>query len=198
MPGVIGTADGAHDGFWQATVARLAAGVGATVSLDLGDRDTTDGDGTARVFARTTRTVHAWQVTATRTCADGATTVVRMWPADATGAFWGRVPVGSRTDCRLDARVAGVGEASTPLGHPADDDWSPRWTQASMEAVATGSGGLFVTDGDVGPLVDQWLRARGSERRPEPRYPMRSWWWVLPFVASLSGEWWLRRRAGLR
>ncbi|HVG85219.1 MAG TPA: hypothetical protein VM820_11900 [Vicinamibacterales bacterium] len=192
------TADGAHDGFWQATVARLAAGVGATVSLDLGDGDTTDGDGTARVLARTTRTISAWQVTATRTCADGATTVVRMWPADATGAFWGRVPVGSRVDCRLDARVAGVGEASMPLGQPLAVDWSPRWTQASMEAVATGSGGLFVSDGVVGPLVDQWLRARGTERRPEPRYPMRSWWWVLPFVASLSGEWWLRRRAGLR
>ena len=30
------------------------------------------------------------------------------------------------------------------------------------------------------------------------RHPMRSTWWLLPFVVCLSSEWWLRRRRGLR
>jgi hypothetical protein len=30
------------------------------------------------------------------------------------------------------------------------------------------------------------------------RRPLRSTWWLLAFAASLSGEWWLRRRRGHR
>lgn len=30
------------------------------------------------------------------------------------------------------------------------------------------------------------------------RRPMRSLWWMIPFTACLNGEWWLRRRRGLR
>jgi hypothetical protein len=33
---------------------------------------------------------------------------------------------------------------------------------------------------------------------PIVRRPMRSVWWMLPFAACLSAEWWLRRRRGLR
>src|SRR5262249_2929737 len=32
----------------------------------------------------------------------------------------------------------------------------------------------------------------------ETMRPMRSVWWLAPFVACLSGEWWLRRRSGRR
>jgi hypothetical protein len=50
----------------------------------------------------------------------------------------------------------------------------------------------------VRSIVQGWLDKRGTERRPETRYPMRSWWWLLPFAGCLTAEWWLRRRAGLR
>ena len=30
------------------------------------------------------------------------------------------------------------------------------------------------------------------------RHPMRSVWWIVPFAACLSVEWWQRRRRGLR
>jgi hypothetical protein len=30
------------------------------------------------------------------------------------------------------------------------------------------------------------------------RHPMRSGWWIVPFAACLSAEWWFRRRRGLR
>jgi hypothetical protein len=67
-----------------------------------------------------------------------------------------------------------------------------------MEAIAARTGGAVVTDEHVAPVVQAWLDARGPERRPETRHPMRSWWWLFPFAGCLAGEWWLRRRAGLR
>jgi hypothetical protein len=67
-----------------------------------------------------------------------------------------------------------------------------------MEELARRTGGMVITDLQPEPLVRRWLDGRGGEPRPEPRYPMRAWWWVLPLAGCLAGEWWLRRRAGLR
>jgi hypothetical protein len=68
-------------------------------------------------------------------------------------------------------------------------------------------------------LIDSWVSARGGrvvaasqldqlgamldgavrvEPRMETWHPMRSAWWIVPFVLALSGEWWLRRRRGLK
>lgn len=190
-------ADGAYDDFWRATIARLAIGVGPAVAIEVSDPRAA-GDETARLRARTARDMPGWQVTATRTCADGTTTAVRMWPADASGAFRGRVPVGSRSGCRVDALVEGLGEASSPMDQASPSDWSPRWTRAEMIAVTRDSGGVVADDGEVGPLVQRWRDARSAEHRPELRYPMRSWWWLPLLVICLAGEWWIRRRAGLR
>jgi hypothetical protein len=192
------TADGAFDSFWRATVARLAISVGPPVALRISD----DGEGThgatAGLTARTTRRMPEWTVTATRRCDNGDATSVRLWPADGTGAFAGHVPIGSRTGCRLEAEVAGLGRATATLDRTEAPLRYPRWDQSEMRALALRTGGLVIDNGIVQPLVRSWLDARSAERRPEPRYPMRSWWWLLPLIASLSGEWWLRRRAGLR
>lgn len=191
------TSDGAFDDFWRATIARLAAAVGPSLAIQVGD-PAGSGDETVRLQARTMGPMPAWRVSATRACGVEAATVVRMWPADAAGGFRGRVPAGSRADCRVDARVEGVGERSATLEQASAIARSPRWTQEEMAAIASKSGGTLITDGDVSSLVSGWLQTHSAERRPEPRYPMRSWWWLLPFVASLAGEWWLRRRTGLR
>jgi hypothetical protein len=106
--------------------------------------------------------------------------------------------VGTRDGCRVEASIAGLGSATAHLAEVAVSDRYLRWDQPAMQELAARTGGLFIDRVDVGPLANSWLEARGAERRPEPRYPMRSWWWVVPFIACLSGEWWLRRRAGLR
>jgi hypothetical protein len=180
-------------------VARLASAVGPAVTLQLSD-DNLSGSGevTARLTAQTTRTIPVWNVAATRTCDDGEVDVVRMWPGDAAGSFAGRVPIGTRDGCRMEATVAGIGTADAPLAEVATNLRYPRWDQEQMQELAARTGGLFIDHADARPLVDAWLQARGAERRPEPVHPMRSWWWAVPFIACLSGEWWLRRRAGLR
>jgi hypothetical protein len=190
--------DGAYDRFWRATVAGLAMAVGPPVTLELVEASPGgNGEVEARVRARTVGHIDAWQATATRTCAQGDVVPLRLWPGDATGAFTARVPIGARTGCRVAVQVAGVGEA---VAHLSDGPGGSthRWTPADMDALAARTGGLVVRDRHVQPLVQAWIAARGTTRRPEALHPMRSWWWVIPFAASLAGEWWLRRRAGLR
>jgi len=191
--------NGAFERFWRSTVAGLAMAVGPPVAVDL-VRTTmgTDGEVYAEVRARTVREAEAWEAAATRTCDEGDAVPLRLWPAGAAGSFTARVPVGARTGCRVVVAVAGVGDGSARLVDGAGDASSHRWTRFDAEAIAGRTGGLVVSDGDVSPIVQAWLAARGTERRPQQRHPMRSWWWLLPFVGSLAGEWWLRRRAGLR
>lgn len=191
--------DGAFERFWRSTVAGLAMAVGPPVAVDLVRATAgTDGEVHAEVRARTVREVEAWEATATRTCDEGDGMPLRLWPAGAAGSFTARVPIGARTGCRVVVDVAGVGDGSARLVYGAGGESSRRWTRSDAEAIASRTGGLVVRAGDVSPIVQAWLDARGTERRPQQQYPMRSWWWLLPFVASLAGEWWLRRRAGLR
>jgi hypothetical protein len=56
---------------------------------------------------------------------------------------------------------------------------------------------------DVAPerlaVLERFLRSIvAGPPAPIERRPMRSIWWMLPFAACLSAEWWLRRRRGLR
>lgn len=191
--------DGAFDRFWRATVAGLAGGAGNVIDVQLSR--STPGDGgevSAHVQGRTVRPPTEWQVSATRTCADGAAAPLRLWPSDAAGAFTGRVPMGGRSDCRVAIRMAGLGEAGAAARIASAGVSSQRWSLADMERLAARAGGRVVRDADFAPVVQGWLDSRGRERRPEPRYPMRSWLWLLPLTGCLAGEWWLRRRAGWR
>jgi hypothetical protein len=191
--------DRSFDRFWQATVAGLAGAVPGTVDLKVIRMPPEAGGETqARVRGRSLRETTAWTAGVRRTCSDGESVPVRVWPDDAAGAFSGRVPLGTRTGCRLVASIANVGEATVALADIAGPGASHRWSRAEMNEIAARTGGVVAPDETMQAIVQSWLAARGPERRAETRYPMRSWWWLLPFASSLAAEWWLRRRAGLR
>jgi len=191
--------DGAFERFWQATIAALAGGVSEPVDVRV-TRETPEDGGEVEVSvrARSVSEVKSWRVAATRTCDLGEPVAIRLWPGDAAGAFYGRVPLGTRTGCQIAASVDGLGQGTAAIGGSAARGSSQRWTRAEVASIAARTGGAVVTDGDIEPVVRAWLGARGPERRPETRHPMRSWWWLIPFAGCLAGEWWLRRRAGLR
>jgi hypothetical protein len=128
---------------------------------------------------------------------------VRLWPDAEPGVFTGTLnaPTGPGVYA-VSARGAQVGAgaewtAQTPLivdagarrARGADDRW---------RAATESRGGVAVTRDHI----DRVMRA--VQHRPAARagsgriWPMRSAWWLLPFAACLGGEWWLRRRAGLR
>jgi hypothetical protein len=69
---------------------------------------------------------------------------------------------------------------------------------SDLEALAGRTGGMVASDGDLAPVTERLRALRSETSTPELRHPMRSLWWLLPFAGCLSGEWWLRRRTGLR
>jgi hypothetical protein len=58
--------------------------------------------------------------------------------------------------------------------------------------------GIDVTPDRVADVVRFIRNNVPAPRLPRSLHPMRSTWWIVPFAACLSGEWWLRRRQGKR
>jgi hypothetical protein len=122
---------------------------------------------------------------------------VRVWPTGALGEFAGELPLTDSGACRIEVtindRVAtgAIAVADRPLT-------GVERTLAKLERRATVSGGVVARAGEEDAIV----RAIASQPSPAAAettvHPMRVPWWMLPFAACLSAEWWLRRRSGLR
>jgi hypothetical protein len=70
-------------------------------------------------------------------------------------------------------------------------------TLAQLERTVRESGGVVATVGrerDVATAVGSTTALSSVVSV----HPMRAAWWMLPFAACLTAEWWLRRREGLR
>src|SRR5262249_4335834 len=68
---------------------------------------------------------------------------------------------------------------------------------AMLSAWTSAHGGIAVTADQLDTLEDAILRVVRAPVETAQAFPMRSTWWLLPFVLGLSGDWWLRRRRGL-
>jgi paraquat-inducible protein B len=55
----------------------------------------------------------------------------------------------------------------------------------------------MVAGDQVDELVAGIHASAGDVQEQQAFRPMRSPYWLIPFVACLAGEWWLRRRTGL-
>jgi hypothetical protein len=67
-----------------------------------------------------------------------------------------------------------------------------------LERFAIRTGGVVTNSGSETTVTSALALALAQPAVPVPFHPMRSPWWMSPFVACLGVEWWLRRRAGLR
>lgn len=123
----------------------------------------------------------------------GRRTPVRLWPGDRAGVYeaWLAAPAGGTYT--VTAEGAGVeAEAllrtSEIVRHPAAG-----WTSIAPIAAHSGGG----TARDLQEVREQLERFTAPEIE-EPRRPMRSPWWIVPFAGCLCAEWLIRRRQGLR
>ena len=187
------------DRFWRATVARLAEATGPPVWVRASPEWTRPGEDVAlRVSVRSMRVVNDWVVTADLICPDSPAETVRLWPGGAAGEFRGQMrPHPSSTRCETTARVASVGEGRAAIQvTPEAPTTGP--AEEALQAVVARTGGITVEAREATRVVDALRAGRSTDRVAEQRHPMRSMWWMLPFAACLAGEWWLRRRIGLR
>jgi hypothetical protein len=194
-----GGGDEAYARFWRVAVARLAEAAGPAVAVSVEPTWARPGqDVSVRVSARSTAVVTTWLATATLACDDSAGLPLRLWPANAAGEFEARARLdGSTASCTVTARVEGLGEGTAHiLVTPRAPE--PASSPELLDRAIARTGGLALRESDVPRLVDASRAGGSTDRVPDTRYPMRSSWWMLPLVTCLAGEWWLRRRNGLR
>jgi hypothetical protein len=189
------------DRFWQSLVADAAAAAPAPVAVSAMRTVASPGE---RV--EMTALVRDAAVAATKQepagvsaalVTDARATPIRIYSGDRAGSFHGvvRAPAtpglyrlavaanGARGDAALMVR----GDAAQPSPEAPD----------LVRAWAESRGGAAISAADVGSLGTRLLATIHPADRRMTWHPMRSAWWILPFAALLSLEWWLRRRRGL-
>jgi hypothetical protein len=124
-----------------------------------------------------------------------------LWPAAEAGVFRGTFTA-RETDGRstIVARVDGASPLSASRTIPvrADTRRALPETTAPLSLVSSSHNGIDVTPDNVAEIAQFIRRTVTAPESPVTRRPMRSGWWMIPFAAGLSAEWYLRRRRGAR
>ena len=190
-----GLNQGGFDRFWTSLVAEGAA-LGESLQMQF-DQEIASRGSRARFTVSDRRLEPRGTIAASAVAhCDSGTHTIRLWPGGTEGEFTGEVPAAERGMCTV---VATVDERSV-TGSIAIVDRPARGTEltlAKLERQARVSGGVIARAGDERTVTGQ-LAAVATTSRVVSVHPMRQPWWILPFAACLSAEWWLRRRDALR
>jgi hypothetical protein len=185
----------AFDRFWQSTIAGLALAAPPPIELRVVPallHPLERGEVIVRVRSR-----EAVPVSAT---IDGDQPI-RLSPAAEAGVFTGRFVAGGtagRSTVRVEAGGAQPRSLSQIVLVQSDARAVEAVAAAPLSMLAASHRGVDVTPDH---LADAERFVRNTVVSPPAtvvRHPMRSAWWIVPFAACLSAEWWLRRRRGQR
>jgi hypothetical protein len=185
---------GAFDRFWQSAIAGLALAVPPPIAIAVEPpllRPGEQGEVVVRVRAR--------DVTAVSAVLDGDQPI-RLRPDPEAGVYRGRFTAkASAGRSTLEVRAAGPQSQSASRAILVRPEVERRSIAApALSMLASSHRGIDVPPDRLAEL-EQFLRNTiASPRATSVRHPMRSTWWILPFAACLSAEWWIRRRRGLR
>ncbi|MEY4634408.1 MAG: hypothetical protein RJA55_206 [Acidobacteriota bacterium] len=186
---------GAFDRFWRSLVLASAA-AGEVLQIDLAAPIAAPGAQVPfTVRHRSMESARPRTVTASATCGTDAPAPIRLWPQGAPGVFSGVVPVEGGERCELRIEVEGGPVAARGIAVTTGATGSVSAVMRQLERIAEDTGGGL---GDVTTVTEALAGLPAPAEAPAPSHPMRSPWWLSPFVACLGLEWWLRRRAGLR
>jgi len=186
---------GAFDRFWQSTIAGLALATPPAIDVEV-----TPAVLRPRDASSVTVRVRDGEPTAVAASFGGQP--VRLVPEAERGVYRGRLTAGESANLAtldvqaLDGRGA---RESTILSVPiVVDAQAPAGVEPPLSLLSASHHGLDVAPGRTREIVDALRQSVHPVRATVHPHPMRSPWWLVPFVACLSAEWWLRRRAGLR
>jgi len=187
--------NGAFDRFWQSTIAGLGLAVPPPIDISIDPPLPQPGervDLTVRVRSRGASSVSA--------SLDG-NQPIRLLPDPEAGRYRGRF-IARETPGRSTLTVEAQGPqplaTSRTLVVPSDVRRVRDAASPALSMLASSHRGIDVTPERLIELERFVRRSVESPRVPIIRHPMRSAWWMLPFAACLSAEWWMRRRRGLR
>jgi len=123
-----------------------------------------------------------------------------LWPEAEADVFSGSFAAGLASLRRITVSAGAEGaEGSTGSAVLAVDPSARRTERlVLLSLLATSRGGIDVSPDRLADLTAYLRREVSAPPVRATTHPMRSAWWIVPFAACLSGEWWLRRRKGLR
>jgi hypothetical protein len=189
------TDEGAFDRFWQSTIAGLALATPAAIDVEV-----TPAVLRPRDAAAVTARVRNGEPTAVTAMFGGQP--VRLVPGAERGVYRGRITAGESTNlATLGVQaVDGRGQRqSAVLSVPIlVDAQASAGVEPPLSLLSASHHGLDVAPARTREIVDALRQSVHPARATVHQHPMRSPWWLLPFVACLSTEWWQRRRGGLR
>ena len=190
---------GAFDRFWQSAIAGLAADARPAIDVEVVPAVLAPGErADVRVRARRASIdlPSGNDLRVTATLPEG--TPVRLWPdiepdtfrgdftaPEAPGAYRVAVTAADRPVETASFVVAEGARAATRAGVP-------------LSLLAESRGGRNFAASDIQALTRTLRQEIATPAVRVERRPMRSVWWLAPFVACLGGDWWMRRRRGLR
>jgi hypothetical protein len=194
--------EGAFDRFWRSAIAGLALATPAPVDVEITPAILPPGE-TARVVAHIHRSALGAAVSGPLRVSARLDTgePLRLWPEAGADVFGGSFVV-SGPPLRRVTVSAGEAEAPGASGSAlvAIDPLARRAEPIALplEMLAVSRGGINVTPDHLSDLEAHLRREVSAPPARTTAHPMRSGFWILPFAACLGGEWWLRRRRGLR
>jgi hypothetical protein len=190
-------ANSTFDSFWQSTVAHAAAGALPPVAVRVAPNALAPGDSAVVTVASRTELLRGNGTASVAASLDDSI-LVRLWPTSTAGEFRGTLR-SSRALGLHQLIVAVNGQRVTaPFIVGADVHQPLGNSDALVAAWAASTGGVALTSNNARDIAAAIQKVRTASIAAEPWHPMRSGWWMLPFALALSGEWWLRRRHGLR
>ena len=127
-------------------------------------------------------------------CADQPSKTLRLWPGGENGVFRGTVSAEGGEACYVRVAIDGAPVATAGFSVTKSPIVGVNATLQKFERFVRLQGGVV---GDEEAIAER-LRTRDMSSQSQQLHPMRSPLWILPFVACLAAEWWLRRRGGLR
>jgi hypothetical protein len=188
--------------FWRASIADAVNAAGDSVVTNVSSTVAHPGEELRiDIEARSTQPLdEELEASAVLDCSGPAvgnsTEPIRLWPVG-RGRFSGRLVPASAGNCHVIASIAKTSATELPL--VVDDDVRVLATKDDELSAAIGAyGGVVVRAGDEGTLVSHLRQFATPATEATPVHPMRSPLWIVSFAACLGGEWWLRRRRGLR
>jgi len=201
--------NGAFDRYWQSTIAGLALDTAPNVDLVVTPpvvRPNESAGVIVRVRSRRPATLTGSNQGSDNDAASVEATVdgrpMRLVPGAETGVFHGRMTAAASGRSVVDVRAFGVDGAAQSARRVvqvlADAQAPPADAIAPLSMLASSHRGIDASADRLDEVARFVRRAVAAPRAAVVRRPMRSAWWMLPFAACLSAEWWRRRRLGLR
>jgi hypothetical protein len=187
------SAERAFDRFWQATVAALALAAPPPIEVSVSPA-------VLRPLERAEISLHLRSAPGAAVAASVDGEPIRLWPDPEAGTYRGAFTARS-TPGRMTIEASAAGDRPQTVSNEVvvqEDVAARTGVHAPLALLALSRRGIDVTPERIDEL-ERFVRSAVTARNADAvRRPMRSAWWLLPFAASLSGEWWVRRRRGHR